>query len=103
MLVQRAIALEAIEKIEDYIGLERRDLLADQIGLRDAAIQHLANLTPRHRRARFEKYLEADPDNRFQPSYANLLDPPGELKLWERRPPDLAVVANGSSNGGWPS
>jgi glycosyltransferase involved in cell wall biosynthesis len=66
-------------------------------------IQHLANLTPRHRRARFEKYLEADPDNRFQPSYANLLDPPGELKLWERRPPDLAVVANGSSNGGWPS
>ncbi len=63
-------------------------------------IQHLASLTEGHRRARFEKYREADPDNGFQPSYENLLAPPGELRRWERRPPGLPVVQNGSSNDG---
>jgi Glycosyl transferase family 2 len=66
-------------------------------------IQHLASLTEARRRARFEKYREADPDNRFQPSYTSLLEQPAELKLWERRPPGLAVLENGSSNGGWPA
>jgi hypothetical protein len=65
-------------------------------------IQHLAGLTERRRRERFEKYLEADPLNRFQPSYANLLDPPEALKPWAPRPPDLHVLQNGSSNGAWP-
>jgi hypothetical protein len=65
-------------------------------------IQHLASLTERHRRARFEKYRQADPLNRWQPSYANLLDPPEALKAWERRPPGLAVVEDGSSKGSWP-
>jgi len=64
-------------------------------------IQHLASLTERHRRARFEKYREADPQNRFQPTYTNLLAPPGQLKPWARRPPGLAVLHNGSSTG-WP-
>jgi hypothetical protein len=62
-------------------------------------IQHLAGLTEENRRARFEKYREADPDNRFQPSYTNLLAPPGELKRWQRRPAGLSVVQNGSSSG----
>lgn len=64
-------------------------------------IQHLASLTESHRRARFEKYREADPLNRFQPSYTNLLDPPEELKLWEPRPHGLSVLQNSSSNGSW--
>jgi hypothetical protein len=64
-------------------------------------IQHLAGLTEGHRRKRFEKYLEADPHNRFQPSYANLLDLPEELKPWARRPAGLRVLQNGS-NGAWP-
>ncbi len=66
-------------------------------------IQHLASLTESHRLARFEKYREADPHNRYQPSYTNLLDPPGDLKLWERRPTGLSVVLNGSSNGSRPA
>jgi hypothetical protein len=64
-------------------------------------IQHLASLTERRRRARFEKYLEADPINRFQPSYRNLLDAPENLKTWEPRPRGLAVVQPHSSNGTW--
>jgi hypothetical protein len=55
-------------------------------------IQHLAGLTESHRRRRFEKYVEADPLNQFQPSYANLLEPPGVLKRWEPRQPGLHVV-----------
>jgi glycosyltransferase involved in cell wall biosynthesis len=55
-------------------------------------IQHLAGLTAGDRRRRFEKYLEADPFNQYQPSYMNLLDPPDELKPWERRPATLDVL-----------
>lgn len=58
-------------------------------------IQHLASLTEGRRRARFEKYREADPGNEFQ-TYENLLAPPGELQPWEERPRGLAVV-NGAS------
>ena len=66
-------------------------------------IQHLAGLTESRRRRRFEKYLEADPFNTFQPSYANLLEPPDGLKAWESRPPGLRVVEDGSSTEAWPS
>jgi len=65
-------------------------------------IQHLAGLTERRRRERFEKYVEADPLTRYQPSYAKLLDPPEALKRWAARPPGLRVLQNGSSDGAWP-
>jgi glycosyltransferase involved in cell wall biosynthesis len=55
-------------------------------------IQHLAGLTEERRRARFEKYRQADPDNAFQHSYRDLLDSPGELHLWEPRRDDLLVL-----------
>lgn len=63
-------------------------------------IQHLASLTGERRRARFEKYREADPANEFQPSYTRLLAPPGELRPWEERAPGLAVL-DGASKW-WP-
>ena len=55
-------------------------------------IQHVASLTDARRRARFEKYLEADPDRAFQPDYQFLLDPPEELRPWQERPAGLPVV-----------
>ena len=35
-------------------------------------IQHVASLTEERRRARFEKYRQADPESTFQSSYSNL-------------------------------
>jgi FkbM family methyltransferase len=57
-------------------------------------IQHLAGITEERRRARFQKYLAADPGRRFQPDYGHLLEPPGRLKAWEPRPPALPVAFN---------
>ncbi|MEA2515336.1 MAG: hypothetical protein QOJ59_4825, partial [Thermomicrobiales bacterium] len=58
-------------------------------------IQHYGSLTTERRIARFEKYLEADPDRAYQEDYSNLLynPTPGELLRWEPRPPDLPVLA----------
>lgn len=55
-------------------------------------IQHLGGATAERRRARFEKYRQADPDNDYQADYDNLLREPGELLRWEPRPPDLHVL-----------
>lgn len=55
-------------------------------------IQHLAGLTEERRLARFEKYRQADPDNAFQHSYRDLLEPPADLYAWEPRPQGLAVL-----------
>jgi glycosyltransferase involved in cell wall biosynthesis len=55
-------------------------------------IQHLANLTEGRRFARYEKYRQADPDNAFQHSYRDLLDPPSEIHSWQPRPADLLVM-----------
>jgi glycosyltransferase involved in cell wall biosynthesis len=55
-------------------------------------IQHLAGLTEERRLARFEKYRQADPDNAFQHSYRDLLEPPADLHAWEPRPEALAVL-----------
>jgi hypothetical protein len=46
-------------------------------------IKHGAGLTEAKRRARYEKYLLADPERRWQGSYENLLDPPGQIKPFE--------------------
>jgi glycosyltransferase involved in cell wall biosynthesis len=55
-------------------------------------IQHLAGLTEERRHARFEKYRQADPDNDFQHTYRDLLEPPGDLRAWQPRPDGLAVL-----------
>lgn len=47
-------------------------------------IAHLAGLTAPLRRARYQKYLEADPQYKWQDSYAEILDPPGHI--WELKP-----------------
>jgi hypothetical protein len=67
-------------------------------------IKHLAGLDEHRRRARFEKYREADPDCTFQPTYAHLLAVPREVERWSARPHGLPIVASGAhaANGGAP-
>ena len=55
-------------------------------------IQHLASLTEPRRRARFDKYLAADPEREFQPDYSNLLAPPEQPRQWEERHSDLPLL-----------
>ena len=55
-------------------------------------IQHLSSLDEARRAARYQKYLEADPGNRFQSSYRHLLDSPRYRKPWLPRPPHEPVV-----------
>jgi glycosyltransferase involved in cell wall biosynthesis len=55
-------------------------------------IQHVASLTEDRRRARFEKYLQADPGRAFQSSYDNLLAGPIQPKPWRPRPPNMPVL-----------
>ena len=56
-------------------------------------IQHLAGMTAERRRARFEKYQQADPNNDHQVDYSHLLQgPSNDLLRWEPRPPDLHVL-----------
>ncbi len=62
-------------------------------------IQHLASMTEERRRARFDKYLQADPDRTFQADYSNLLEPPGPVRRWEPRPPGLPVHPGGPGAG----
>jgi glycosyltransferase involved in cell wall biosynthesis len=56
-------------------------------------IQHLGGMTAVRRRARFEKYRQADPHNRFQVDYTNVLRGlTRDLRRWEPRPPGLHVL-----------
>lgn len=55
-------------------------------------IQHTSSLTDERRRARFDKYQEADPRRDFQQDYDHLLDEAGPLLRWERRPAGLPVL-----------
>jgi glycosyltransferase involved in cell wall biosynthesis len=55
-------------------------------------IQHLAGITEERRQARFEKYRQADPDNDFQHSYRDLLEPAATLQTWQPRPAGLSVL-----------
>jgi LCP family protein required for cell wall assembly len=55
-------------------------------------IQHLAGSTEERRRARFQKYVEADPAREHQRTYRSLLEPAAGLMYWEPRPPGLPVV-----------
>ena len=62
-------------------------------------IKHLAGLTDERRRARFAKYTEADPGNRFQGDYTNLLRREAVVRPWVRRPPDLPALADPLGRG----
>ena len=57
-------------------------------------IQHLSSATSERRRARFQKWQEADPDGTYQRSYVHILDPPRLLKPWRSRSPHLPAVCN---------
>ena len=58
-------------------------------------IQHLAGLTEERRAERYAKYAEADPERAFQPDYAQILQPPGEIRPWTPRPPRAPVLHGG--------
>ncbi len=45
-------------------------------------VKHRCSMTEALRQQRFDKYLEADPERRFQPSYDNLLDAPKRVRDW---------------------
>jgi hypothetical protein len=55
-------------------------------------IQHLGDLTEGHRQARFDKYLEVDPEGLFQADYSNLLAPRGHVRAWLPRAPDTPYL-----------
>lgn len=58
-------------------------------------IKHLAGITDERRRARFQKYREADPQLEFQDDYGDLLETPDEPSVWIARPPDLPILIAG--------
>jgi glycosyltransferase involved in cell wall biosynthesis len=60
-------------------------------------IQHLAGLTEERRRARFRKYMEADPHRRWQADYRALMVPGGRPRSWAQRPADLPVLGAGGA------
>ncbi|MFT4039365.1 MAG: glycosyltransferase [Thermomicrobiales bacterium] len=55
-------------------------------------IQHLAGMTEERRAARFEKYQQADPDNEFQHSYRDLLEPALDIQPWPPRAADAPIL-----------
>ena len=55
-------------------------------------IQHEGSLTGAHRRARFDKYREADPTDAFDQGYEELLADPHVVAPWPKRPADLPVL-----------
>jgi len=57
-------------------------------------IQHLGSPNEVARRARVEKWREADPDHMYQADYSNLLAPPGRVKPWWPRSRHLSVLSN---------
>jgi LCP family protein required for cell wall assembly len=57
-------------------------------------IQHLAGVDETRRRARLQKYREADPELAFQADYGHLVDPPGRPIAWEPRRADRPVLAS---------
>jgi glycosyltransferase involved in cell wall biosynthesis len=75
------------------LGSKRLHFVPVPTGIsRDHWLQHFGSLTPSHRRARFAKYREADPDNEFQGDYEGLLSDPGLVEQWQPRPAELPVL-----------
>lgn len=57
-------------------------------------IQHLGSLTAEHRRLRYAKYEEADPDRRWQATYEHLTNDPRVVLPWLPRSRFLAPIAH---------
>ena len=57
-------------------------------------VQHLASLTAEHRRDRYAKYQEVDPECRYQSTYEHLLADPLVVRRWMPRSAHLAPVLN---------
>lgn len=57
-------------------------------------IQHISSLTANRRKARLEKYREADPDSEFQSSYDNVAAEPTTVFFFEPRSPGLGVLVS---------
>jgi glycosyltransferase involved in cell wall biosynthesis len=55
-------------------------------------IQHEGSLTETHRRARFDKYREADPTDAFDQGYEELLADPQVVAPWPQRPAGRPVL-----------
>lgn len=57
-------------------------------------IQHFGGATAKRRMARFNKYLEADPQRTYQSDYAHLLasQPTEDLRRWQPRPASMPVL-----------
>jgi glycosyltransferase involved in cell wall biosynthesis len=55
-------------------------------------IQHLSDLTEEKRQARYRKFLEADPEYRYQAGYDHLLNPPKNIRPWSNRDPGQGIV-----------
>ena len=60
-------------------------------------VQHLASVTTERRRARRDKYAEADPGNVYQGSYEHLLDEPDDMLVFGPRPAGLPVLVGDST------
>jgi glycosyltransferase involved in cell wall biosynthesis len=60
-------------------------------------IQHLSGLTETDRRARWDKYREADPERLWEPDYEYTRIPVGAVQRWPARSPDVPVL--GSETG----
>ena len=57
-------------------------------------IQHYGGMTSERRLLRFHKYLEADPNRRYQNDYAHLIEAPAaeDLRRWQTRPESVPVL-----------
>ena len=55
-------------------------------------VQHLGSSTPERSRARYQKYVEADPAGHSEGAYEKLLQESDEVIPWEQRSPDLPVL-----------
>ena len=55
-------------------------------------IQHLCALTAEHRKARRQKYREADPDQRWERDYSYIDAPPQALSRFVHRRPNVPVM-----------
>jgi hypothetical protein len=62
-------------------------------------IQHLAGLGEARRQARWSKYQEVDPEQRWEPDYSYTLRPTGEVRAWPVRREGQPVVLSGDEFG----
>lgn len=63
-------------------------------------IQHLGELAPARRLARFGKYLEADPEQAYEMDYSRILAdvPDASLRRWRPRPASMPVLLSSAGD-----